>query len=59
MKTVLVTGNFDGEIQAFFFFFFRRVGEEDREGDGGREGEILSFGIASRERRSVFILFII
>lgn len=49
MKTVLVTGNFDGEIQTFFF---QRVGEGD-------EREIESFSAASRERRSVFIIFII
>lgn len=54
MKTVLVTGNFDGEIQTFF-------SEGGRRGHVGKETEreTESFSTASREKRSVFIIFII
>lgn len=58
MKTFLVTGNFDGEIQDFFQHFFgggegaRTCVERGRRGDE-------SFSFASGERGSGYMRFII
>lgn len=59
MKTFLVTGNFDGEIQDFFHIFFGGGGEGARTCvERGRRGDE-SFSFASGERGSGYMRFII
>lgn len=58
MKTFLVTGNFDGEIQDFFHIFLGGGGGARTCVERGRRGDE-SFSFASGERGSGYMRFII